>query len=201
MPSEGEPGRDAVLPPVTRKDWLAARVIEALNVDVALTVRASADASPRTALSSRRTLPLSTHKAYALVMVVDPACIGAPPIYVVAALVTVRTEPLVIVGAFRVKRLKPVAVVTPVAPDSVAVVAATLIPFQVAPAAEAMVLVGVNCTRPFVTFSAVPVVVPVPPVTCSTVPVVTAVPDRLATVPAVVELADTFSNAAFEVLV
>ena len=110
-------------------------------------------------------------------------------------------EPLVIVGAAKLKRLNPVAVVIAVAPDSVAVVDATFMPFQVALVAEAIVLVGVNCTRPFVTLSVVPVVVPVPPVTCRTLPVVIAVADMFCTVPAVVALATTFSNPTFEVLV
>ena len=54
-----------------------------------------------------------------------------------AALVTVRAEPEVIVGVATLIKLKPVAVVTFIAPESVAVVAGTLTPFHTALIAEA----------------------------------------------------------------
>lgn len=111
----------------------------------------------------------------------------------------VTDEASVRVGAATLNKLKPVAVVIPVEPVTVAVVAGIFTPFHTAPAADATVMVGVNSVRPFTTFKVLPVVVPVLPLRYTTFPVVLALPKTLKAVPALVDVELTCKSAAFAV--
>src|SRR3990167_10613178 len=80
-------------------------------------------------------------------MVIPPEAIGGPAMWKVAALVTTMLT-LESVGWAILIRLNPAAVVMFVLPEMVAVVAATLMPSQVAETPEAMVAVGVKMKFP-----------------------------------------------------